>query len=194
MIMHCLFEKANQVYLSLKSYHVIKIPKWRNTFEFKCYCIIKFVYAYQVTPSLTWIVIFFFFCKIAFTLNCWLLSLLGCVTYNIERATTFAILVKYTKNFKPLKKMFQFPGRTRKNFIPENFSRRVLTETWDSSCFKKGLLEKQQSAPNTCNISPLKTIFFQNLINRCICEMSLKYIKLFQKYSLYWSYIFLILT
>ena len=27
MIMHCLFEKANQVYLSLKSYQVIKIPK-----------------------------------------------------------------------------------------------------------------------------------------------------------------------
>ena len=74
--------------------------------------------------------------------------------------------------------MFQFPGRTRKNFIPENFSRRVLTETWDRSWFKKGLLEKQQSAPNTCDISPLKKIFFQNLINRCICQMSLKYIKL----------------
>ena len=74
--------------------------------------------------------------------------------------------------------MFQFPGRTRKNFIPENFSRRVLTETWNASCFKKGLLEKQQSAPNTCDISPLKKIFFQNLINRCICQMSLKYIKL----------------
>ena len=26
---------------------------------FKCYCIIKFVYVYQVTPSLTWIGIFF---------------------------------------------------------------------------------------------------------------------------------------
>ena len=33
----------------------------------------------------------FFCCKIAFTLNCWLLCLLGCLMYNIERAT-FAIL------------------------------------------------------------------------------------------------------
>ena len=35
-----------------------------------------------------------FFCKIPFTLNCWLLCLLGCVMYNIERATAFAILEK----------------------------------------------------------------------------------------------------
>ena len=40
--------------------------------------IIKFVYLYQFTPSLTldWN---FFFYKIAFTLNCWLLYLLECV-------------------------------------------------------------------------------------------------------------------
>ena len=45
----------------------------------------------------------------------------------------------------------------------------------DASCFKKGLLEKQQSVPNTCNISPLKKIFFQNT---CIFQISLKYKKL----------------
>ena len=52
----------------------------------------KFVYVY---PNLTWIGIFF--CKIAFTLNCWLLCLLGCLTYIIERAITFAILEKQRK-------------------------------------------------------------------------------------------------
>ena len=35
-----------------------------------------------------------FFWKIDFILNCWLLCLLGCVMYNIERATSFAILEK----------------------------------------------------------------------------------------------------
>ena len=30
-----------------------------SSFEFKCYCIINLVYVYQVTPSLTWIGIFF---------------------------------------------------------------------------------------------------------------------------------------
>ena len=35
-----------------------------------------------------------FFCKIAFTLNWWLLCLLGCVKHNIERSATFAILEK----------------------------------------------------------------------------------------------------
>ena len=34
------------------------------------------------------------FCKIALTLNCWLVCLLGCVMCNTERPTTFAILEK----------------------------------------------------------------------------------------------------
>ena len=70
--------------------------------------------------------------------------------------------------------MLHFPGWMRKNFIPKNFNWRVSAETWDASCFKKGLLEKQQSIPNTCNISPLKKIFFSKL-NRCIFQISLKY-------------------
>ena len=74
--------------------------------------------------------------------------------------------------------MFQFPGWMRKNFIPWNFSWMVSAEKWDASCFKKGLLEKQQSVPNTCDILPLKKIFFSEL-NRCIFQISLKYIKLF---------------
>ena len=81
------------------------------------------------------------------------------------------------KTLKPSKKMFQFPGWMRKNFIPRNFSWKVSADTWDASCFKKGRLEKQQSVPNTCDISPLKKIFFSKL-NRCIFQISLKYIKL----------------
>ena len=67
------------------------------------------------------------------------------------------------KTLKPSKKMFQCPGWMRKNFITGNFSWRVAAKTWDASCFKKGLMEKQQSVPNTCAILPLKRIFYQNL-------------------------------
>ena len=69
------------------------------------------------------------------------------------------------KTLKPSKKTFQFPGWMRKQFIPGNFSWKVSKETWDASCFKTGLLEKQQNVPNICNISPFKKIFFQNLTN-----------------------------
>ena len=56
--------------------------------------------------------------------------------------------------------MFQCPGWMRKNFIPRNLSWGVVAETWGASCFKKGLLEQQQSVPNTCTILPLKKIFY----------------------------------
>ena len=42
---------------------------------------------------------------------------------------------------------------------------------------KKGLLEKQLGVPNTCDILPLKKIFFSEL-NWCIFQIPLKYIKL----------------
>ena len=82
------------------------------------------------------------------------------------------------KTFKPSEKMFQCLGWMRKNFISGNFSWSIAVETWDASCFKKGVLEKQQSVPNTCDILLLKNIFFSEL-NRCIFQISLKYIKLF---------------
>ena len=47
------------------------------------------------------------------------------------------------KKLKTFQKMFQCPGWMRKNFIPGNFSWRIAAETWNASCFKKGLLEKQ---------------------------------------------------
>ena len=68
----------------------------------------------------------FFFLQIAFTLNCWLLSLLGCVTYNTERATTFAILVKYTKNFKPLKKNVSIPRTDEKKLHTREFQQKGI--------------------------------------------------------------------
>ena len=70
--------------------------------------------------------------------------------------------------------MFQCPGWLRKNFIPGNFSWRVAAETWDASYFKKGLVEKQQCSKYLRHIV-LKKIFHQN---RCIFQISLKYIKL----------------
>ena len=83
------------------------------------------------------------------------------------------------KTVKPSKKIFQFPGWMRKNFMPGDFSwKQENTKTWDASCFKKGLLEKQESVPNTCEISSLKKIFFQNLT-----DAFFKYLKS----PLYWS-------
>ena len=70
--------------------------------------------------------------------------------------------------------MFQLTGWMRKNFIPGNFSWRVSPKTWDARCFQKGLLEKQQSVPNTRDILRPKKIFFSEL-NRCSFQISLKY-------------------
>ena len=87
--------------------------------------------------------------------------------------------INTTQNtFKPSEKMFQCLGWMRKNFIHENFSWSIAAETWDASCFKKGLLEKPQSVPNTCTILLLKKIFYQNLTVNRIFQISLKYIKL----------------
>ena len=146
----------------------------------------------------------FFFCKITFTLNCWLLCLSGCEIYNVQYCKSknigntrkikeklkilmtcddFYFVNTTQKTSKPFKKKcVQFPGWMRKNFIRRNVSWRVLAETWDASYFKKGLLEKQQCS-NTCNISSLKNIFFQNLT-----EPFLKYL------WLYWYYTILIFT
>ena len=80
------------------------------------------------------------------------------------------------KTLKPSKqKMFQCPRWMRKNFIPGNFSWRVVVETWDASCFKKCLLEKQQCFKHLCHISIEKDLAE---LNRCIFQISLKYIKL----------------
>ena len=51
LIMQCLLEEANQFCFSLKSYQDNKIAKYFVIA--KCYYIVKFVYVYQVTPSLT---------------------------------------------------------------------------------------------------------------------------------------------
>ena len=76
------------------------------------------------------------------------------------------------KTLKPSKKYFISQNGWEKHFIPGNFSWTLSAETWDPSCLKKRLLEKQQSIPNTCDILPLKKIFW------CTFQISLKYIKL----------------
>ena len=65
------------------------------------------------------------------------------------------------QTLKPSKKMFQFPGWMRKNFIPGNFSWRISAETWDASCFKKGIQEKQQSVPKLATYRHWKIYFFR---------------------------------
>ena len=77
--------------------------------------------------------------------------------------TTCLSLILCKKLLNLPKKMFQCLGSMRKNFIPGNFSWRVAAKTWDTSCFKKGLLEKRQSVPNTCAILPLKRNFIRTL-------------------------------
>ena len=80
------------------------------------------------------------------------------------------------KTLKPSKKIFQCPGWMRKNFIPGNFSWRVVAETWDASCFKKGFLEKQQCSKHLHYLATEKDILSE--LNRCIFQISIKYIKL----------------
>ena len=62
------------------------------------------------------------------------------------------------KNFQ---KNVSIPRMSEKKLHTREFQ--LAAETWDSSCFKKALLEKQQSVPNTCAILPLKKIFYKNL-------------------------------
>ena len=64
------------------------------------------------------------------------------------------------KTLKPSNNCFNSQDGWEKT-IPGNFSGKVSAETWDASSFKKGLLEKQQNVPNTCDILPLKKIFFR---------------------------------
>ena len=74
-----------------------KLSRYQNSEIFLSLNVIALSNSYVYIRSLqVWhgLESFIFFCKIAFTLNCWLLCLLGFLMYNIERATTFAILEK----------------------------------------------------------------------------------------------------
>ena len=159
---HALFIWKSEPGLSfskkLSSYQDTKIAKY-----FWVYYIIKFVYAYQVTPSLTWIEIFFFFLQIAFTLNCWLLSLLGCVTYNIERATTFAILVKYTKNFKPLKKNVSIPRTDEKKLHTREFQQKGIDGNMKCKLLQKRTARKTTECSKYLRHIAIKKDIFSEL-------------------------------
>ena len=59
----------------------------------------------------------------------------------------------------------------------DTISWKVAAETWDTSCFKKGLLEqKQQCSKHLHHIAIEKDILSE--LNGCIFQTSLKYIKL----------------
>ena len=77
------------------------------------------------------------------------------------------------KTLKPSKQneTFQFPGWMRKNFIARNISWRVSAETWDASCFKKGLLEKKQQCSKLLRHIAIEKDTFSGL-NWCIFQIS----------------------
>ena len=113
----------------------------------KYYCIIKLAYVYQVTPSLTWIGIFFFqIVFISFTLNCRLLCLLGCFIYNIECAinscNTWKIKKGKTMNLKTLEKYWNtleswqyLQGKMVEiNLTPEDIQARNLKNQYTKHC------------------------------------------------------------
>ena len=75
------------------------------------------------------------------------------------------------KTFKPSKKIVSMPRMDEKKLHTWEFQlKRSSRSIWDASCFKKGLLEKQQNVPNTCTILPLKKIFYQNLTDAFCCQ------------------------
>ena len=72
-----------------------KLSRYQNSEILLSLNVIALSNSYMYIRSLqVWHGLESFFCKIAFTLNSWLLCLLGCVMYNTESAATFAILEK----------------------------------------------------------------------------------------------------
>ena len=105
----------------------------------------------------------------------------------------FLCAMTYLHNFKTMQKNVLIPRMDEKKLHTWEFQLKGISKTWDASCFKKGLLERQQCPKHLWHITIEKDIFSE--LNRCIFQISVKYIKLlFQKYSLYWSYAILIFT
>ena len=72
-----------------------KLSRYQNSKRLLSLNVIALSNLYMFIRSLqVWHGLESFFCKIAFTLNSWSLCLLGCLTYIIERAITFAIFEK----------------------------------------------------------------------------------------------------
>ena len=88
---HAMFIQKSKPDLSFSE----KLSRYQNSKILLSLNVIALSNSYMYIRSLqVWHGLESFFCKIAFTLNSWLSCLLGCVMYNIERATTFAILEK----------------------------------------------------------------------------------------------------
>ena len=103
-----------------------------------------------------------------------------CNTWKIKEKLKILITcdaLPFINTFKPSKKMFQFPGWMRKNFIRGNFSRRVSAETWDAICFKTRYTGKTTECSNHLRHIAIESDIFLEL-NRYIFQTSLKYIKL----------------
>ena len=55
------------------------------------------------------------------------------------------------------------PRMDEKKLHTQEFQLKTIDRNMRYKLLKKGLLGKQKSVPNTCDISPLRKIFFQNL-------------------------------
>ena len=103
-----------------------------------------------------------------------------CNTWKIKEKLKILMTcdaLPFINTCKPSKKMFQFPGWMRKNFIRGNFSRRVSAETWDASCFKTRSTGKTTECSKHLRHIAIESDIFLEL-NRYIFQTSLKYIKL----------------
>ena len=64
-------------------------------------------------------------------------TLFTIILFNFFMCDDLSFINTTQNALKPSKKMFQFLGWMRKNFIPWNFQWRLSAEAWDASCFKK---------------------------------------------------------
>ena len=67
------------------------------------------------------------------------------------------------KTLKPSKKNVRIPRMDEKKLHTRGFQLRAIGRNMRCKLLQKRSTEKQQSVPNTCDILPLKKIFFQNL-------------------------------
>ena len=97
------------------------------------------------------------------------------------------------KTLKLSKNNVSMPRMDEKKLHAREFQLKGSGGNMRGKLLQKRFFGKEQSVLNTCAILPLKDILSQ--LNRCIFQISLKYIKLvIQKYSLCWYYAVLIFT
>ena len=67
------------------------------------------------------------------------------------------------KSFETFQKNVSIPRMDEKKLHTLEFPMKIISRSMRCNFLQKGQAEKQQGVPNTCDISPLKKIVFQNL-------------------------------